>query len=450
MENAQARKRADQGLASPACAALPPINQASCVDRDATSLPRLIQGGMGVGVSSWPLAHQVAALGQLGVVSGTALDTILIRRLSEGDPGGHLRRAMAAFPAQDVARDVLDAYFRPRHTSATAAPMTVSDRPRHKAPDPRPRYPLAPLMAATLTPRRQWLVILANFVEVYLAREGHAGVVGINYLHKIRPPLLASLYGAMLAGVDVVLMGAGIPGDIPDALDQLSRHSLARVALDVAGAGDRQVTTAFDPAALWAGQARGGMPRVRRPMFLAIIASASLARALIKKAPGGIDGFVVEAPIAGGHNAPPRGAPQRSPRGEPIYTRRDEVDPTQMASLGVPFWLAGGYASRQRYLTARRRGAHGVQVGTAFAFCEESGLDPQLRRALLERLRRGEEDVFTDPAASPTGFPFKVAAMDQTLSQQAVYDHRPRQCDLGYLRQSCPDPDFTSIYRGAA
>ena len=50
-------------------------------------LPVIIQGGMGAGVSSWRLARAVSSTGQLGVVSGTALDVILARRLQEGDPG---------------------------------------------------------------------------------------------------------------------------------------------------------------------------------------------------------------------------------------------------------------------------------------------------------------------------------------------------------------------------
>ncbi|NJD19732.1 MAG: nitronate monooxygenase, partial [Gemmatimonadetes bacterium] len=61
-------------------------------------LPVIIQGGMGVGISSWLLASAVSSRGQLGVVSGTALGTSFVRRLTDGDPGGPYRRAMAAFP----------------------------------------------------------------------------------------------------------------------------------------------------------------------------------------------------------------------------------------------------------------------------------------------------------------------------------------------------------------
>ena len=76
-------------------------------------------------------------------------------------------------------------------------------------------------------------------------------------------------------------------------------------------------------------------------------------------------------------------------------------------------------------------GAAGVQVGTAFAYCEESGLDPTLKQRVLEMSRRGELEIFTDPLASPTGFPFKIVKMPGTLSEEMVYRERERICDLG-------------------
>jgi NAD(P)H-dependent flavin oxidoreductase YrpB (nitropropane dioxygenase family) len=389
---------------------------------------------MGVGVSGWPLAREVAMLGQLGVVSGTALDTLLIRRLAAGDPGGHMRRALEAFPAPEVARGVLDRYLG---TGVEPTPETDSTKPRFR---------LLPLPRATLTTEREWLMVLANFAEVYLAKQGHAGVVGINYLHKVQFPILPSLYGAILAGVDVVLMGAGIPGDIPGVIDRLILHEPASVTLDVLEAGDERHEISFDPASLWGPEGASRAP-LRRPKFLPIVSSATLARALVKKAPGGIDGFVVEAPIAGGHNAPPRGVQQLSVEGEPIYGARDEADLAQMTGLGLPFWLAGGYATRDKFHAALAAGAHGVQVGTVFAFCDESGLDPVLRRRFLESVLAGEGDVFTDPAASPTSFPFKVASLAGTLSDEGVYEERPRLCDLGYLRRAYRRPDGKVGYR---
>ena len=64
-----------------------------------TPLPLIIQGGMGAAVSDWRLANAVARTGQLGVVSGTAIDTVFVRRLQDGDRGGHMLRGME-FPAR--------------------------------------------------------------------------------------------------------------------------------------------------------------------------------------------------------------------------------------------------------------------------------------------------------------------------------------------------------------
>ncbi len=404
---------------------------------------------MGAGVSGWVLAREVSRLGQLGVVSGTALDSILVRKLWDGDPGGHVRRAIAAFPSQDIARAVLDRWFRAGGSSPSTA-STAQDRPPDEddnaAADAAQgrRYKLAPLLRAPLKPDRERLLVLANFVEVFLAKEGHAGVVGINYLEKIQLPTLPSLYGAMLADVDVILMGAGIPAEIPAVLDRLSRHFAVSISLDVLEAGERKFALTFDPRSIGLGT---GMADLRRPKFLPIVSAATLAKALLRKSPGGIDGFVVEGPIAGGHNAPPRGPLHLSERGEPVYGDRDVVDLDQMKALGVPFWLAGAYASREKFDAALAAGAHGVQVGTAFAFCEESGLDPDLRRRFLANLVQGDGDVFTDPVASPTGFPFKVVELEDTLSGATEYEERPRLCDLGYLRRAYVRADGTLDYR---
>jgi nitronate monooxygenase len=249
--------------------------------------PTIIQGGMGVAISSWQLARTVAQLGHLGVVSGTGIDTVMVRRLQEGDPGGHLRRAMAHFPQPEIAQRVLDRYFIPGGKA--------TDRP----------YTLLPMFTAAPSVRRLQVVVLANFVEVYLAKEGHAGVVGINLLEKIQLPNLASLYGAMLAGVDYVLMGAGIPREIPGALDGLAEHRPVSLKLSVEGEGvGDDFRVELDPRAVLGMD----LPPLVRPAFLAIIASSTLAIALARKATGRVDGFVIEGWTAGGHNAPPRGA----------------------------------------------------------------------------------------------------------------------------------------------
>ena len=92
--------------------------------------PSIIQGGMGVAVSSWPLARAVSQAGQLGVVSGTALDVVVARRLQDGDPGGApAPRVGRASRSRPWPRRVLDTYFRPegqRRRRAATAPCRCS------------------------------------------------------------------------------------------------------------------------------------------------------------------------------------------------------------------------------------------------------------------------------------------------------------------------------------
>ena len=132
--------------------------------------------------------------------------------------------------------------------------------------------------------------------------------------------------------------------------------------------------------------------------------------------------------------------------GQPIYGSRDAVDLDVFRQLGLPFWLAGAYGSPEKRKEALALGAAGVQVGTPFALCRESGLAPELRLALLAKARAGTAKVFTDAKASPTGFPFKVA----TLSEESVYRQRRRVCDLGFLREIYRKPNGTLGYRCAA
>lgn len=387
--------------------------------------PALIQGGMGVAVSSWRLARAVSALGHLGVVSGTALDVVLARRLQLGDPGGEIRRALSAFPDPDVAGGVLERYFVPGG----------------KPPDAPFRN--LPMFAANASRALQSLAVVAGFVEVFLAKEGHTGGVGINFLQKVSLPTPAILYGALLAGVDYVLVGAGIPREIPSLLDALVRHELAEVPLYVAGAlPEDRFTQTFEPSRILA---TAGLPPLRRPRFLAIVSSATLAVNLARHCR--VDGFIVEGHVAGGHNAPPRGRLVLSETGEPTYGPRDAIDLERMRGLGVPFWLAGASGNPDGLARAAGAGAAGIQVGTLFAFCDESGVEPSLRAAVLAEVRSGSARVVTDPLASPTGFPFKVVQLEGTLSDAAIYEARERRCDLGYLRETYRRADGTPGYR---
>jgi NAD(P)H-dependent flavin oxidoreductase YrpB (nitropropane dioxygenase family) len=388
-----------------------------------SSIPRIIQGGMGVGISDWRLARAVSLRGELGVVSGTALDTVMVRRLQDGDAGGHMQRAMAVFPMPGVADDVLRLYFRP-------------DGRRPGTP-----YKMLPVYKQTMSRARTLVTVLAAFVEVYLAKEGHEGMVGMNLLTKVQIPTLPSLYGAMLAGVDVILMGAGIPREIPAALDRLAENHAASLRFEVEGLPPgRAEQLTLDPTEFWTTPP----PALQRPLFLAIIASNSLATMLARKASGRIDGFVIEGPTAGGHNAPPRGEPRFTAQGEPEYGERDVVDLAKISELGLPFWLAGGTGRKGRLREAIAAGASGIQVGTLFAYTDESGLATSLKESVLAHASRGEVTVMTDPKASPTGYPFKVVHWP---GNPAAGITRERICDLGGLRVPYATPEGKIGYR---
>jgi NAD(P)H-dependent flavin oxidoreductase YrpB (nitropropane dioxygenase family) len=387
----------------------------------------IIQGGMGVAVSSWRLARAVSLVGELGVVSGTALEVVMTRRLQDGDEGGHVRRALAHFPVPRLAEWVLERYFRPPAT-------------RRRGP-----YRLVPKLTVRPTPMQTRLATIANFVEVWLAKEGHDGVVGANFLEKVQMATPAAVLGAMLADVDYVLMGAGVPRATARLLDDFAAGRPGRVAVDVAGA-DRPLDLEIDPADVLGAPARA----LRRPAFLAIVSSHVLAGYLTRDPAIRPDGFVVEGPGAGGHNAPPRGTLALDERGEPVYGPRDLPDSTKFSALGLPFWLAGGYGSPGRLRAARSTGAAGAQVGTVFALSHESGIASDLKGQLRDRLARDDLTVRTDPRASPTSFPFKVAELPGTIGDHEVYQQRQRLCDIGYLRTPYRREDGSIGYRCAA
>lgn len=232
-------------------------------------MPVIIQGGMGIAVSSWQLARAVSQRGQLGVVSGTAIDAVIARRLQEGDADGHVRRALAAFPLPEISKRVQGKYFRPEGRGG--APFI-----------PVPKLSLRPSSDAL----ELWVV--SNFVEVWLAKEGHNGLVGINYLEKIQMATPSAAYGAMLAGVDYVLMGAGIPSEIPQLLNQLAGHNKGAINVHVDGASTTYKET-FDPKSFTSEE----LPPLYRPKFLAIISAHVLATYLAKDEVTRPDGFEI-------------------------------------------------------------------------------------------------------------------------------------------------------------
>jgi len=385
-------------------------------------LPVIIQGGMGIAVSNWELAKTVSLQGQLGVVSGTAIDNVLARRLQDGDKSGNMRRALAAFPNQEIVKKILDKYFIEGGKSAEAS------------------YVMVPKITLEQKRDAQEILIVANFVEVWLAKEGHDGLIGINFLHKIQMTTAASVLGAMLAGVDYIIMGAGIPRELPKLIRQIAKLEVGSVPVDVIGGSAVQTTINpldFIPAGT----------KIKRPKFLAIISVDVLGTYLARDEETRPDGFIIEHNSAGGHNAPPRGKWEFDENGEPIYGPKDIADIEKMKKLELPFWLAGTYGSPERVKAALEQGAAGVQVGTLFAISNHSGFSNKTRKQLIDKLKSNTLEVKTDVLASPTSFPIKIAKLEGHTSTSEGFAARPKLCDLGYLREPAISETGRTIYR---
>ena len=372
--------------------------------------PTLIQGGMGIAVSSAELAKEVSKAGHLGVISGTAIDSVVARRLQDGDLDGSIRRAMSHFPNQDVIKGVMDRYF------------IEGGRDQSKPYIDVPKLTLKPVQHAVD------ILVVASFVEVWLAKEGHDGLIGMNLLEKIQMCIPAQLFGAMLADVDYILIGAGIPAQIPNLLNQLAEGKPVAMTVDVADTKNKHFIQ-FDPGCI-----AGLSFPIKRPQFLAIVSSHALVAYLNKDEITKPDGYVIEGHVAGGHNAPPRNRKSIDDEGNPVYTEQDEPDLVKVLNSGSPFWMAGGYATADKVKEAIAKGAQGVQVGSLFALADESGFTAELKKEVIDALTSDQLTVKTDGSASPTGFPFKVAVLPQSLSDDSAYEKRNRICDLGYLR----------------
>lgn len=406
---------------------------------------KLIQGGMGVHVSNWRLAKAVAMQRPgvtVGTVSGTALDVVYVRLLQLGDPGGHVRRALQVLDETfkvTIGQKICTRYFieggKAPETRYRSAPMQIV-----QTHDGQRTFPM-PTSANTTIPVKLdddiiELLIATGFAEVWLAKEGHSGKIFINFLKKIELPLVYVLYGAMLAGVDGVIVGAGNPEGLPTLCKQLAQHHEISHEISVLyRATGETFSIVFDPKCIAEGNfAKRPLPS---PIFLAIVSLDRLVKMLVESHSLPPDGYIIEHHTAGGHNANPLGPMHRDTLGQPIYSPQDEADLDAIRAFGVPFWLAGGCGSKPKMQEALAAGANGIQVGTVFALAEESGMKPEYRSAILAALKNGidDADLVHTTIFSPTGFSFKVVQLQDTLSNEDVYTNRKRVCDIGMLQQ---------------
>ncbi len=393
-------------------------------------IPELIQGGMGVGVSDWRLARSVAVAGEklgkdvLGVISGTGLAILMTNRLQQRDP--NTIRALEEFDPE-IAKEILDE-FLPAEAKL-----------------PGERYKLPPKPEVLITGKQEIqdkmnkLLVAAAFVEVWLAKEGHNRPIGMNLLEKVQLVHLPTILGAMMAGVDTLIVGAGIPRQIPQVLDDFANNQEASYQIDVKGSSEK-LELRLDPK-----QYVAEGTKLKKPNFYAIVSHHALAQFLASnKTKGEVNGFVIEGPSAGGHNAPARNKGVFDEKGQPVYGERDKPDLEEIRKLEKPFWLAGSWSEGLR--DAQELGATGIQVGTPFALSNESGFTKEKKDLERAKIMDDTLEVVTSAVASPTGYPFQVVQMPGTLSDKEVYEDRDRVCSKGYLVEVRMDEDKKPIF----
>jgi NAD(P)H-dependent flavin oxidoreductase YrpB (nitropropane dioxygenase family) len=371
-------------------------------------IPRLIQAGMGIHVSSARLARATSRLGALGVVSGAALRHIVIEDIRSGDEEAieFARR----FPIAHYVEEILQ--FAPggkKH--GQAVPVDTPD-PRHSA-----------------YPRR--LSAIAAYVEVLRAKYGHRGKVGINVMWKAALTALPTIYGAMLAGVDALLCGAGVPMELPDIVAKIrTGQDMEYLPLTGTGTHARLAIAQDETASL--------LQRMPAPKLIPILSNFAFSKRILdvwhKEYSGARPfAFVLENHAAGGHNAPPRNKSE--------FTAQDDIESyfDKVRALGVPVYVAGAFehgGTRADFEEWMARGAYGLQVGSRFALCEESGMRRDLRAGIVEKSAAGALKIETDPQASPTGYPLKTVQLEGTVSEPQVYAARRRVCNKMYLTRS--------------
>jgi NAD(P)H-dependent flavin oxidoreductase YrpB (nitropropane dioxygenase family) len=396
--------------------------------------PDIFQGGMGIAISNWRLAGEVAARGAAGIVSGVAIGEVLVRRLQNDDVDPLMQQALKQFPDKKLVEDIQEQYHLPGGKDENEP---YANTPSFTGDNRKLAVELNMLGAFTEVRRAQ--------LRAHLLKGQYAprGPIGINLLTKVEQTTPSALYGAMLAGVDFVVMGAGIPADIPQALDNLAKRQPAATQFNVAGSGKQHYEVSIDPSEY----PELSETEIERPPFFAIVSSKTLAAYLARNPQTRPDGLVVEGPVAGGHNAPPRGELTVDELGQPIYGPRDEMDLKELAKLGIPYWVAGGYGNPAGLARAKEQGANGIQVGGVFAVCEDSGMAPWGRKKLIQQALGGGIKVLSSSRASSTGYPFKVDELAGTLSDEEVYNLRRRVCDQKFLSETSVDKDGSLSYR---
>ena len=305
-----------------------------------TLLP-IVQGGMGVGVSAHKLAGSVAALGGVGTIASVDL------RRHHPDLMERTQGLAALSGHDDETRQAID-----------AANLEALER------------------------------------EIRAARERSQGrgLLAVNVMRAVSdygPAVTRSLE----CGIDAVVVGAGLPLDLPDLAQDHPNAALIPILSDARGI--QLVVKKWERK---------------------------------KRLP---DAIVIEHPrLAGGHLGAARIADLDDPRFD-----FENVLPQAIAFLRsagiereVPLIVAGGIRSHADIARLQALGAAAVQLGTPFAVTEEGDADIAFKRVLAEA--RDEDMVeFTSVAGLPAravGTPWLRSYLKAEAKLQAVAHVRKR------------------------
>ena len=308
-----------------------------------TLLP-IVQGGMGVGVSAHRLAGSVAALGAVGTISSV-----------------------------DLRRHHPDLMERTRELPAGVAATQAAK---------------AAINAANLE-------ALAR--EIHSARElsGGHGLLAINVMRAV------SEYGpsvtrALECGIDAVVVGAGLPLDLPELAQDHPTALLIPILSD----------------------ARGVQLLLRKWERK-------------KRLP---DAIIIEHPrLAGGHLGAAKIADLNDPRFEFENVIPQALAYMRGAGLDIPLIAAGGIRSFEDITRVQALGAAGVQLGTAFAVTHECDAHAEFKRVLAQA---SDADMveFTSVAGLPAravATPWLKSYLKAEPRLQSVVHTKPR-CTLAF------------------
>ena len=238
----------------------------------------------------------------------------------------------------------------------------------------------------------------AAYEEVSRARAG-GGFAGINIMGALVKDYNDSVKGALDAGADAIISGAGLPLNLPAI--QLPKDTAL-------------------------------IPIVSSPRALELICK-KWERLGYRP-----DAIVLEGPLAGGH----------------LGFKMDQIDlesnilenlfpPVKdMAKKygDFPIIVAGGIYTHEDITRFMDMGADGVQMGTRFLATEESSATEKYKQAVIHA--KEEDIVVAHDPGSPCGLPFRV--IKQSPMYVSAQQHmRPPKCDKGYVLLKDKEGKFT-------